>query len=232
MRAQNKTLTHLVTGKVHRARACLLILFRPTRRWRSVFLLSWGRTQAKSQSTDVPVLERLVETTGNEPPAVRSESDAVNTVSVPSEPLDQSACLDVPYPDHSVQTSSSDVTAIRCNGNTRHACIVVHAVRIVDRKDLRRAIVHIPDTSSFVTRTADDETTIAAEIEAVDLLLMTVKDVADATLGDIPDADLLVLRASSEELAIRREANRTDVQIARFSSRVVGKNTESRNISM
>ena len=51
-------------------------------------------------------------------------------------------------------------------------------------------------------RTADDEASVAAEIEAVDFLLVAVEDVADAALGDVPDADLFVFSAGGEELAV------------------------------
>lgn len=51
---------------------------------------------------------------------------------------------------------------------------------------------------------------------------MAVKDVADATLCNVPDANLLILGASGEELAVRGEADGADIEVAGFSSRVVG----------
>ena len=203
--------------EVHRALARLVPLLAragPRRATRRLALLAALHAARGAEPAHVPVLERLIQTPTHQPTAVRRERNAIHTVPVPTQPLDQHRACHVPDAHNRVQAPGGDPPPIRADRDARHARVVVQRVGVVDREHLARAFEHVPDARGLVTRAGDDEPAVAREVERVDLLLVPVEHVADALLRDVPNPDLLVLRARREVLAVRAEAHRADVQVA------------------
>ncbi|KNZ76779.1 hypothetical protein J132_08690 [Termitomyces sp. J132] len=171
---KNAHSTHLVAHEIHRAHRGALVC--------QLFLLLSGR-----QRGDIPILEGLVQTAANEPPPIWRERDAVHTVPMPPEPLDQGASLYIPDPDNGVQGPGSDEGATRGDGDRRDAGVVVEGIGIADGEDLDRLVMHIPDAGRLVAGPGDDKPTVQGKVKGVDLLGVTGKDVADALFCNVPD---------------------------------------------
>jgi len=58
---------------------------------------------------------------------------------------------------------------------------------IIDSKNFRGSVNHIPNPGGFIARSRNDKPPIGGEIKREDFSLVTIKNVADALLCDIPD---------------------------------------------
>jgi len=58
---------------------------------------------------------------------------------------------------------------------------------IIDSKNFRGSVNHIPYPDGFIARSRNDKPPISGEIKRGDSLLVTIKNVADALVCDIPD---------------------------------------------
>jgi hypothetical protein len=114
---------------------------------------------------------------------------------------------DVPHADHRVERSGGDELPIgrhyvdqradstttlhpltRHRGDTR----VDRAVLVVDEifdPEIKHtlALLNIPDPRRLVSRAGNEEAAVAGKVERVDLLHVSLEEVADALLLDVPD---------------------------------------------
>lgn len=157
----------------------------------------------------LPHLNRLVQTTGHQIPAVRRKSDGVDTVLVAIrtlQSLHQVARGDIPHSHTLVQRTGSDVAGIRRDGNGGDA------VFDAERHDVRAGL-NVPQADGAVARSRSDGAAILGEVEGVDILLVTREGVSDLVGGDVPHSDQFILCTGGKVLPIRAEADATDVQV-------------------
>ena len=173
-------------------------------------------------SHQLPHLDSPVQRTRDEILAVRRESDRVDGILVSIrtlEALDEISSSDIPDPDALVEGSSSDVA--RIGGDRDGGDTILNAERhdVVARLD-------IPQADRTVTTSRCNGAAILGEIKGVDILLVTGECVADLARGNVPNADQLVLSACRKILAVRAEADTSDVQVSSSVGGVVLKNAD------
>ena len=151
---------------------------------------------ASEERRQIPVFERLVQASANQPFAVRSERHAVHRIRVSPQPLHQLSRVDIPDPDDGVERPSGDEPPGVGNCDRCHAS--VHGFGFDDGELLVCAVFHVPHSSGLVAGTGDDDGPIPGEVEGVDLLLMAGKDLADGAGSDLPDLGWRVSERQSE----------------------------------
>lgn len=160
--------------------------------------------------TQLPHLDRLVQATTDQLTTVGREGNRVDTVSVSSntfEPLNEVAARAVPDSHALIEGSGGDKSAIRRHGDRGYA------IFNGENHDLSVRL-NVPKSYSLVPRARRDESTAASEIKRVDVLFMAIKCISDAAALNIPHANAAVFSSRSEQLTVRREADRANVQIA------------------
>ena len=167
---------YLVTSEVHRTRTALIVPL-------SVRLTLCNSTH----TTEVPKLQCLVQASTHKALSVRGESNTVDAIPVSTQPLHQLSSRDIPDAHNCVQAPGSDVLTIRTDGNGGDTSVIVQWIVIIDSKNFRGSVNHIPNPGGFIARSRNDKPSIGGEIKRVDFLLVTIKNVADALLCDIPD---------------------------------------------
>lgn len=133
--------------------------------------------------SQLPHLDRLVETAGNKVAAIRSERNRVDAVLVALgslQALDEISGGGVPDANASVERASSDVATIGGDGNGGDAVLDAEGKLLL-------SIHHIPQANALVTTARSNITAVASEIERVDILVVAGEDVLDLARGNIPD---------------------------------------------
>ena len=194
---------YLVTSEVYCTRTALIV---PP----SVRLTLCSSTH----TTEVPKLHYLVRASTHKTLSVRGEGNTVDAIPVPAQPLHQLSSRDIPNAHDRVHAPSSDVLTIRTDGNRSDTSIWVV---IIDSKNFRGSVNHIPNPDGFIARSRNDKPPIGGEIKRVDFLLVTIKNVADALLCDIPDLGHTSVR-SQETLETRWRTRRrlSSAPVARY----------------
>lgn len=134
-------------------------------------------------NSELPELDRLVQTATDQVAAVGGEGDRVHTVLVTIwvlQTLHQVTSGGVPHADTLVQGTGSHVAAIGGHGYSSNTILDAEGVD-------KLAIENIPQTNSLVPTARGDEATITSKVQRVDVLLMSAEDVLNGARVDIPN---------------------------------------------
>ena len=131
----------------------------------------------------LPHLDRLVETAADELVAVRREGNRVDAIFVALaafEAFDQIAAGRVPHAYTLIEGPSSDVSSVWGDGDGGDAIFNAENEYLL-------ADVNVPETDGLVATARGDVSAVTREIERVDVLFVTGKDVPDFLGLDIPN---------------------------------------------
>lgn len=138
-----------------------------------------------TRGRQLPHLDRLVKTAADELPRVRRESNAVDAVLVAIgalEALEQVSHLHIPHPDTLIKRAGGDELSIGRDGDGRDT--------VLDgERQIAIARLQIPDPDGPIATAGSDGTSIAGEIQRVDILIVAGKRRADLPRGDVPNLD-------------------------------------------
>ena len=143
-------------------------------------------TSARNHATwrsQLPHLDSLVQAARNEIMAIRRESNGVNAVLMAFrtlETLNEISSGGIPNANAPVERSSSDVAAIRGDGDGGDAVLNAQG-------QLLLSVHHIPQANALVATSRSDITAVASKIERVDVLVVSGEDVSDLASANIPN---------------------------------------------
>ena len=119
------------------------------------------------------------------------ESDRVHRVRMSSESANLHARCCVPQSDDRVQRASREQSAVGREGDARESCVDRSSVSLDEVLDLEvkhaRPGLDVPDPSRLVSRARDNVSAVGGEVERVDLLGVTLKEMLDPLLLDVPN---------------------------------------------
>ena len=149
------------------------------------------RGERVPERLDVKHLERLVERTRDEVPAVRRERDRVDRVHVALELVEELTRLGIPDADDRVERTGREELAVGRKHDRRDSGVdgtVLGDGDVVnrERKDAR-ARLEVPHPRRLVARARNESATVRRERERVDLALVALEHLQNALLCEVPD---------------------------------------------
>jgi hypothetical protein len=159
-----------------------------------------GLTWSSTSVLDVPHLDSLVETAGNELAAVRSKGNRVDAVGVAILSLETSvqATISTPNAHTLVEGACSDPLVVRGDGNGGDTVLdaELHDLRVGN---------DIPETHALITASRGNDAAVASEIKRIDVLVMALEPMSNLARLNIPDLQSLSASAVLHPtLAIRQ----------------------------
>lgn len=156
-----------------------------------VLCSGWCHVECALCVGEVPYSEGAVERSRDETLAIGREGDTVDRVLVALETLDLLTGLHVPDADHRVEGSCGHELAIRRKSNGSDtgvdgSLLVVDKVLNAKVEDAD-ALLNVPDACRLVARSRDQESSIAAKVERINFLHVTLEKVSDTLLLDVPN---------------------------------------------
>lgn len=145
--------------------------------------LGAGARVTATGSDELPHLDGPVQTTRHKIPSVGCEGNRVDGILVAVralEALHQVSVGSIPYADALVEGASRDVLGIGRDSDGGHTVLNAEGQDVLTSLD-------VPESNGAVAATRCDSTSIAREVEGVDILLVASKAVSDGPVGNVPN---------------------------------------------